>query len=106
VDLAFRIGGDEFAVVLYADYPLACDKARQVLKSLDHQVSIGLATINQDTEGELTMGEFIRRTDNALYEAKHRGRGQVVSHFCLTQPERQCELPCKDNNHLTACAHV
>jgi len=31
VDFAFRFGGDEFAVVLFADYRLACEKARQVL---------------------------------------------------------------------------
>lgn len=92
VDLAFRFGGDEFAVVLFADYPLACDKARQVLKSLENKVSIGISTINQETQGDLTLEEFIRRADNALYEAKHRGRGQVVSHFCMSQSKRQCQF--------------
>lgn len=90
VDFAFRFGGDEFAVVLFGDYPLACDKARQVLKALDGKVSIGIATINQDTQNDLSLEEFIRRADNALYEAKHRGRGQVVSHFCMSQSKRQC----------------
>lgn len=92
VDLAFRFGGDEFAVVLFADYPLACDKARQVLKLMENKISIGIATINQDTQGDLTLEEFIRRADNALYEAKHRGRGQVVSHFCMSQSKRQCQF--------------
>lgn len=92
VDLAFRFGGDEFAVVLFADYPLACDKARQVLKSMENKISIGIATINQDTQDDLTLEEFIRRADNALYEAKHRGRGQVVSHFCMSQSKRQCQF--------------
>ena len=90
VDLAFRFGGDEFAVVLFADYPLACEKARQVLKSLENKVSIGISTINQDTQNDLTLEEFIRRADNALYEAKHRGRGQVVSHFCMSQANQKC----------------
>lgn len=92
VDLAFRFGGDEFSVVLFADYPLACDKARQVLKLMENKISIGIATINQDTQGDLTLEEFIRRADNALYEAKHRGRGQVVSHFCMSQSKRQCQF--------------
>lgn len=92
VDLAFRFGGDEFAVVLFADYPLACDKARQVLKSMENKISIGIATINQETQDDLTLEEFIRRADNALYEAKHRGRGQVVSHFCMSQSKRQCQF--------------
>jgi diguanylate cyclase (GGDEF)-like protein len=96
VDFAFRFGGDEFAVVLFADYPLACDKARQVLKSLKNKVSIGIATINQDTHDDLTLEEFIRHADNALYEAKHRGRGQVVSHFCISHAKLQCQFPCKD----------
>jgi two-component system cell cycle response regulator len=90
VDFAFRFGGDEFAVVLFGDYQLACDKARQVLKSLESKVSIGIATINQDTQNDLSLEEFIRRADNALYEAKHRGRGQVVSHFCMSQAHQKC----------------
>ena len=80
VDLAFRFGGDEFAAVIFADYPLACDKAKQVLKSMENKVSIGIANINQDTQDDLTLEEFIHRADNALYEAKNRGRGQIMSH--------------------------
>jgi PleD family two-component response regulator len=57
---------------------------------LENKVSIGISTINQDTQNDLTLEEFIRRADNALYEAKHRGRGQVVSHFCMSQSRRQC----------------
>lgn len=91
VDLAFRFGGDEFAAVIYADYPLACEKARQVLKAMDSKVSIGIANINQDTQDDLTVDEFIHRADNALYEAKNRGRGQIMSHFCMTQPSRKCQ---------------
>lgn len=97
VDLAFRFGGDEFAVVLFADYALACDKARQVLKAMENKISIGIATINQDTQDNLTLEEFIGRADKALYEAKHRGRGQVMSHFCMSQAKLQCQF----HDHLT-----
>jgi diguanylate cyclase (GGDEF)-like protein len=96
VDLAFRFGGDEFAVVLFADYPLACDKARQLLKSMEEKVSVGIATINQDTQNDLTLEEFIRRADNALYEAKHRGRGMIMSHYCISQSKHHCQFPCAE----------
>lgn len=100
VDLAFRFGGDEFAVVLYADHSLACERARQVLKEMEYKVSIGIATLNQQTLDTLTLEEFNRQADNALYEAKHRGRGQIVSHFCLSRQERQCQFPCTDNHQI------
>lgn len=94
VDLAFRIGGDEFAAVIYADYPLACEKAKQVLKAMENKVSIGIANINQDTQDDLTLEEFIHRADNALYEAKNRGRGQIMSHFCMSHSKRECQFLC------------
>lgn len=99
VDLAFRFGGDEFAVVLFADYPLACSKARHVLESMSNKVSIGITTIDQHTSDTLTLEVFIRQADNALYEAKRRGRGQVVSHCCvgMTVNNRRCNVPCADN---------
>ena len=96
VDSAFRFGGDEFAVVIFADYPLACDKARQVLKMMDNKVSIGVASINRDTPDDLTLEEFIRRADKALYEAKHRGRGQSVIDACKSWLSGTCELPCPE----------
>jgi two-component system cell cycle response regulator len=95
VDLVFRFGGDEFAVVLFADYPVACSKASQILVELDNKASIGIVTINQDTEDGLTLEQFIHRADAALYEAKRRGRGQVASHFCIAHSEHRCQFPCE-----------
>ena len=92
VDLTFRFGGDEFAAVIFADYSLACEKSKQVLKGMEYKVSIGIANINQDTEDDLTLEEFIHRADKALYEAKNRGRGQIMSHFCMSQANRQCQF--------------
>lgn len=93
VDLAFRFGGDEFAAVIFADYPLVCKKAKQVLKAMKNKVSIGIASINHDTEEDVTLEEFIHRADNALYEAKNRGRGQIMSHSDISQSNPQCQFP-------------
>lgn len=94
VDFAFRFGGDEFAVVIFADYPLACDKARQVLQSMDGKVSIGITSINQETPPSLTLEEYIHRADNALYGAKHQGRGRAVVDLCHMANNSHCQFPC------------
>ena len=96
VDIAFRFGGDEFAVVIFADYALACDKARHVLKMMDNKVSIGVASVNRNTPDDLTLEEFIRRADDALYEAKHRGRGQSVIDSCKAWLNGNCQAPCPE----------
>lgn len=94
VDIAFRFGGDEFAVVIFADYTLACSKSKQVLEMMENKVSIGITAINTETQDDLTLEEFIRRADNALYEAKHRGRGQAVIDLCVLQPNTEFQFSC------------
>ena len=118
VDFAFRFGGDEFALVIFADYQLACDKALQVLKLVDNKVSIGITDISPEIPAWLTLEEFIRRADHALYEAKHRGRGRIVVDLCLS-PGEECMLVCPKNapprhdrlveftgSHILRCKHV
>ena len=105
VDFAFRFGGDEFAIVIFADHSLACDKAKQVLDLMDNKVSIGIADINPHTPDSLTLAEFIHRADKALYEAKHRGRGRIMVDLCLSPDHTRCTLTCPKNfppggNHL------
>ncbi len=94
VDFAFRFGGDEFAMVIFADYPLACNKAMQVLHLMEDKVSIGITTINPDTPNGLTLEEFIRRADNELYEAKRNGRGRVAVEYCPLPDSSSCRPPC------------
>ncbi|HEX5337693.1 MAG TPA: GGDEF domain-containing protein [Gallionella sp.] len=96
VDFAFRFGGDEFAVILFADHCLACDRAKEVLQLMDNKVSIGISGINRETEDDLTLEEFVRRADSALYDAKHRGRGQAVIDLCVLGGE-QAQFPTLDN---------
>jgi len=74
VDQCCRIGGDEFAILLYAGEGVAERVARRVLEAMDGRVSIGIAGLREgDTEERL-----VARADAALYEAKRRGRGQAV----------------------------
>ena len=78
VDFAFRFGGDEFAIIIYAAHTFASKKAEQVLAMMENKISIGISSIDQTTHDSLTLEEFIHRADNALYAAKHQGRGRVV----------------------------
>ena len=94
VDFAFRVGGDEFAMVLFADYSLACNKAMQVLRLMETKVSIGISTINPDTPDGLTVEEFIHHADNALYEAKNSGRGRAVVDLCALPDSSNCQFAC------------
>ena len=101
-DIVARIGGDEFAMVLFADYPQACSKATQVLRLMETKVSIGISTINPSTPDGLTVEEFILHADNALYEAKNSGRGRAVVDLCSTPDSGDCQFPClkmANSNH-------
>jgi diguanylate cyclase (GGDEF)-like protein len=74
VDHVCRMGGDEFAIVVFSDIAIAERVAAKILELMENRVSIGIAPVKADDTAE----SFIARTDAALYEAKHRGRGQFV----------------------------
>ncbi len=92
-DFAFRIGGEEFAVIVTADnieqaYALA-EKLRCAVERLqlthDHNpasnyvtVSIGLKTHNSGEDQPAETELIYRRADDALYQAKENGRNQVA----------------------------
>lgn len=94
VDYAFRFGGDEFAMMIYADASTACEKARQVIQQMDGKVSAGIATIDQHTRNEVTLEDFIHKADSALYEAKNRGRGRAVVVQCCRDDSHACGARC------------
>ncbi|MDP2402141.1 MAG: GGDEF domain-containing protein [Actinomycetota bacterium] len=96
VDYAFRFGGDEFAAVIFAGHTVACEKAQLVLKLMEGKVSIGITAMDSRTPDSLTLEGFIRRADDALYEAKRRGRGQAVVEVCATQSKGKCKAPCPE----------
>lgn len=87
-DFLFRLGGEEFLLVLVdvtaASALQVAEKLRQLVanevfllsggRNLQVTVSIGLAVHDGHPDYQLTM----RQADEALYQAKHQGRNQVV----------------------------
>jgi diguanylate cyclase (GGDEF)-like protein len=79
-DRGYRIGGDEFALILVETDPAAAALALGRLQSeirecgLGATVSIGYVNLT----GELLDAESYELADTALYEAKRRGRNQTV----------------------------
>jgi two-component system cell cycle response regulator len=98
-DIAARIGGEEFLVVLPAtDAELANAVARRLCGRIAHTpvalpgsgeevrvtVSIGLATLEGDARGQdagaSLADSLLQRADRALYGAKSHGRNRVRAH--------------------------
>jgi diguanylate cyclase (GGDEF)-like protein len=90
-ELVFRIGGDEFAVLLPLPLQDACDTADAILRAISRRtfathapgsgltqvgVSIGVAVLSGATPAsdvELAAQALFTTADDAMYEAKHRG---------------------------------
>ena len=88
-DLAYRVGGEEFLVVLPgADVPAAAGLAEQLRAAVAAEPAAGLRmTMSFGVAGsagpDLERERLLDEADTALYEAKARGRDQVVA---ATQP--------------------
>ena len=87
-DLAARLAGDEFVVLLSgleasgvnAWYQRLSDHFRNELNAFGLEFQTGLSAGQTWLSGESgdTMSEALARADHALYQAKARGRGQLV----------------------------
>ena len=86
-DRACRMGGDEFAAVLFfsyeADDALITERAQQIFDKLNMTlkgaeggtgISMGAVIAREQT----TFNELYEASDAALYEAKEKGRGRLV----------------------------
>ena len=93
IDVAARIGGEEFAVLLpSADLASAQCAAERFRAALEAQpaltdagpvrctVSIGIATMDQAT---LSVDALLKRADDALSAAKHGGRNRICGSAML-----------------------
>ena len=89
VDMPGRFGGEEFAIILpHTDLNAAyvtAERLRQCIEStpavynsieIPFSVSIGIATYQDDIENE---DEIYKLADDALYEAKRKGRNLTVT---------------------------
>ncbi len=72
VDHACRMGGDEFAIILFSDMTVAKRVAGKLLESMKNRVSIGIAQLRESD----TIESLVARADAALYEVKRNGRGR------------------------------
>jgi len=95
LDFAARIGGEEFALILYGpgdDYARElAEKLREAVRAekISHSqsptnqyltISIGVAMLMPDTQR--SMAGAIQMADEALYQAKEEGRNKVVCRSC------------------------
>ncbi len=98
-DMAARLAGDEFVVLLsgldnqgmLAWYQRMVDHFNSELRAaglnIDNTISAGQTWL-QDEESD-NIGQALARADRALYQAKARGRGQLV--FAAALPEKDAE---------------
>jgi diguanylate cyclase len=84
-DVAARVGGDEFAVLLrgLSSVEDARAVARRLVESLAHPAIVDSATVDCQasvglsyTEGMERVRTLVRQADSALYAAKNQGKGR------------------------------
>lgn len=73
-DLAFRIGGDEFAIILFSDDTVALRAARKIINGIQQGTSIGYTKAEKNDTPEV----LIKRADMALYFSKDQGRASIA----------------------------
>jgi len=101
-DVACRVGGDEFAVILPESSTGDADQLyHRLLGAISTHpigqagrlsVSAGIAELREDDDPT----HFFERADEALYRAKEHGKAQVVSHGAL---EAADETPPEADGH-------
>ncbi|MCK5517503.1 MAG: diguanylate cyclase [Desulfobulbaceae bacterium] len=90
VDLCFRLGGDEFIVLLpQASSDQGLEIAQRILLGFSEKsfgettLSIGLVSCQRDEKLSREEDERLikERADQAMYDAKHRGKNCIVTHI-------------------------
>lgn len=111
-DTVARIGGDEFALIIdHLTYPECHMIAQKILCSMVAPIqadgisirstlSIGFALIEDDS---LSITDYVKRADSALYEAKRSGKNQykVFNGELAKAYEESLHLACEFNKAIT-----
>ena len=98
-DVACRVGGDEFAVILPESTTSDADQLYHRLLGAVSSHPVGQAGRLSISAGMAELREednptaFFERADEALYRAKERGKGQVVSHEAPLETAEPPEEP-------------
>lgn len=100
VDVLFRVGGEEFLAILPCTaLPQATIAAERLRSAVERCVtrygnqeikvttSLGVASMEREDSVE----SIVKRSDQAVYEAKSKGRNQFVSVPPQAEPAVQCE---------------
>lgn len=80
-DLLFRMGGEEFAILLPGADEKATEAVLRRLQSampMDQTFSAGFAVLKPGAGELISADELLRRADEAMYQAKAAGRNQFV----------------------------
>ncbi len=81
-DRSYRVGGDEFALIMpntdAKSASQALNRLRQTIDDTIEGVTVSLG-VSSSLAGTLSAPRLQEHADQALYEAKHRGKNQVVS---------------------------
>ena len=87
-DMAARFGGEEFVVLLpetdLLSGSIVCERIRKAVETTSFEVSHNIGSLNATVSigaAQLRKGEsanaFLKRADEALYQAKNGGRNQL-----------------------------
>jgi diguanylate cyclase (GGDEF)-like protein len=87
-DLVARYGGDEFVVVMPgANGEFACETAESMRKRVEDSalgVTISVGIASRSPQPDEPVSTLVHEADEALYEAKRRGRNRVMLHHRST----------------------
>ena len=79
LDLVARFGGEEFLILLpETELATTCKVAERIRKSVEAKTSITLSLgVTSCSSGTYTIENFIKKADDAMYQAKQKGKNRV-----------------------------